>query len=71
MKGKTMKYVLAVLACVAICLIYVVIGTLLLGWENHGGIFPMMILMATLAATWRGITKSKTKKHGGEKNRST
>lgn len=53
-----MKYVLATLACVIICIVYVLIGAGL-GWENGGGIIPMTILLAVVGVTWRGITKNK------------
>ncbi len=53
-----MKYVIAVIACVAEFFAYAVIGALL-GWKHGGGFIPMMILLAIVGATWRGITKSK------------
>lgn len=53
-----MKYVLAIFVCVAICMAYALIGALL-GWRSGGGVIPIMILCAALAATWRGITKNK------------
>ena len=55
-----MKYVIAVAVCSAEFLAYAAIGVLL-GWKSGGGIIPMMILLAIVGATWRGITKS-----GGE-----
>jgi len=51
-----MKYVLAIIACAAIFLIYVVIGAAL-GWENGGGVIPMSILFSAIGGTWYGITK--------------
>ena len=55
-----MKYVIAVVTCVAEMLVYAFIGALL-GWKNAGGIIPMMVFMAVLGATWTAITK-----HGSE-----
>ena len=65
-----MKYVLAILACVAICIIYVVIGAGL-GWKHGGGVIPMLILFAAIGATWRGITKNKANVKSQETNLSS
>jgi putative effector of murein hydrolase LrgA (UPF0299 family) len=51
-----MKYVIAIVACVAVAVAYAIIGALL-DWKGAGGIIPMMILFAILGATWTAITK--------------
>lgn len=60
-----MKYVIAVIACAAEFFAYGVIGALL-GWKHAGGVIPMLILLAIVGATWRGITKSKQPKGDNE-----
>lgn len=54
MKKPTI-YLVAVLACAGIVLIYAIIGVLL-GWKHGGGVLPMIILFGALTATWKGIT---------------
>lgn len=54
-----MKYVLAIIMCAGVCLIYALIGAGL-GWEHGGGVLPMSILFAALCGIWRKTTKSKT-----------
>jgi hypothetical protein len=62
-----MKYVVAVIACGGLFLLYAVIGATL-GWRHGGGIIPMMILLSIVGAVWTVITRSasssdnKTKK---------
>lgn len=51
---KPTVYIVAVLACAGIIIIYAVIGVLL-GWKNGGGILPMIILYGAITATWKGI----------------
>jgi uncharacterized membrane protein YeiH len=52
--NKTTSYIVAVLACIGIVIIYAVIGALL-GWKHGGGILPMIILFGAITATWKGI----------------
>jgi hypothetical protein len=52
--NKTTSYIVAVLACIGIVIIYAVIGALL-GWKHGGGVFLMMILFGTITATWTKI----------------
>lgn len=62
MKKPTI-YLVAILACAGIVLIYAIIGVLL-GWKHGGGVLPMIILFGALTATWKGITglsKNKVK----------
>src|SRR3990172_2613812 len=49
------RYLLASLACAAIFFAYALIGAAL-GWKHGGGVFPMMLLLAALGATWKAIT---------------
>jgi hypothetical protein len=49
-----MKYVMAIGACIGIVFLYGIIGAAL-GFRNGGGLIPVLILMATLAATWNAI----------------
>jgi fatty acid desaturase len=51
---KNTAYIIAVLACCGVFIIYAVIWALL-GWFGDGGIIAMLILMAVLTATWKGI----------------
>jgi len=51
---KPTVYIVALLACVGIFLIYAVIGALL-GWKHGGGVLPMIILFGAITATWKGI----------------
>ena len=63
MKKPTI-YLIAVLACAGIVLIYAMIGVFL-GWKHVGGVIPMIILFGALTATWKGIiglSKTKVKK---------
>lgn len=60
---KTTIYLVAILACVGIMLIYAIIGVFL-GWKHGGGVLPMTILFVALTATWKwitGLSKSKVK----------
>lgn len=54
-----MKYVVAVIACGGLFLLYAVIGASL-GWRHGGGIIPMMILLSIVGAVWAMIAKSPT-----------
>ena len=54
-----MRYIIAIIACVAETFVYAFIGVFLLEWRHGGGILPMMILIAIWVATWRAITKEK------------
>lgn len=60
--NKTTSYIVAVLACIGIVIIYAVIGALL-GWKNCGGYIPMIILFGVLTATWKGITGLSNEKN--------
>lgn len=59
---KTTSYIVAVLACIGIFIIYAVIGALL-GWKHGGGILPMIILFGAITATWKGIIGLSKKKN--------
>ncbi len=61
-----MKYVLAVLACAGLFILYAVLGAAVFGWERGGGVIPMLILFAVIGATWRAITKKHETKGGGQ-----
>ena len=52
--NKTTSYIVAVLACIGIVIIYAVIGALI-GWKHGGGVLPMIILFGAITATWKGI----------------
>ena len=52
--NKTTSYIVAVLACIGIVIIYAVIGVLL-DWKRGGGALPMTILFGVITATWKGI----------------
>lgn len=56
----SMKYFLAALACAGIIVLYAVIGALL-HWKQGGGVLPMLLLFALVAATWGAITKKRDK----------
>lgn len=58
---KTTSYIVAVLACIGIVIIYALIGALL-GWKHGGGILPMIILFGAITATWKGIIGLSKKK---------
>lgn len=60
--NKTTSYIVAVLACIGIVIIYAVIGALL-GWKHGGGYIPMIILFGVLTATWKGITGLSNEKN--------
>jgi uncharacterized RDD family membrane protein YckC len=62
-----MKYIVAILVCAVIFILYGVLGTAIFGWKHGGGAIPMLLLFAAMAATWRGITKDRSPKQGGEK----
>jgi hypothetical protein len=56
-RGMAVSYALAILACMALYVTYVGIGTEVLGWKYGGGLIPMLVLLAAMTALWRGITK--------------
>ena len=51
-----MKYVLAILACAGLYVLYAVIAAGVLGWKHGGGAIPILILLAVMGVTWRAIT---------------
>jgi hypothetical protein len=53
-----MKYLLAILACAGMFILYALLGSVLFGWKHGGGVIPMLLLFAAMAAVWRAITKS-------------
>jgi hypothetical protein len=55
-----MKYLLAVLTCVAVVVAYLLIGAAVFGWEHGGGVIPMIILFAAVGAIWRKMTQRIT-----------
>lgn len=64
--NKSKAYLIAILACVGILIIYSFIGVWL-GWKHGGGIIPMIILFGVISATWKGITGLSKQK--GEDNK--
>ena len=60
-----MKYVLAILACAGLIILYAVLGAAVFGWKHGGGAIPTLILLAAMGATWRAITK-KREPEGGD-----
>ncbi|MCF8131364.1 MAG: hypothetical protein K9N10_22875 [Deltaproteobacteria bacterium] len=60
--GGNMKYVLAVIACIGIFLLYITVSVFL-GWRHGGGIIPTLILFTSVGAVWAVITgKAKSQK---------
>ncbi len=57
LKNKTVRYTLAVIACLGIFSLYIGIAAVI-KWKNSGGTVMMLILFAAIAATWKGITKA-------------
>lgn len=57
-----MKYVVAVIICCGLILLYAVIGALL-GWRHGGGYIPMIILLSVVGAVWTAITRSVSSGH--------
>jgi hypothetical protein len=53
-----MKYLFAVLACIALFFLYVLIGVAM-GWRHGGGFLPMMLLLTAMGFAWRSIAGSK------------
>lgn len=51
-----MKYVIAVIACGGLFLLYAVIGASL-GWRHAGGAIPMGILLSVMGAVWVAIIR--------------
>jgi len=49
-----MKYILAILACADLFMLYAILGREVFGWKHGGGVIPVFILLAFVAATWRG-----------------
>ncbi|HRS51446.1 MAG TPA: hypothetical protein P5067_03340 [Candidatus Marinimicrobia bacterium] len=64
--NRTTSYIVAVLACIGIVIIYAVIGALL-GWKHGGGVLPMTILFGAITATWKGIIGLSKRKNPEEK----
>ena len=60
-----MKYILAILACAGLFILYAVLGEAVFGWEHGGGAIPMLILFAAMGAVWRAITKKPDTPQGG------
>lgn len=56
MKKKVMIYVLAVLACLGVVVLYFVTGALL-EWEHGGGTFVLAILFGIISIVWYSITR--------------
>ena len=59
-----MRYLLAILACGGIFILYAVIAGLL-EWKHGGGAIPIVILLGAIGSTWHAITKK-----GGDTNSS-
>lgn len=56
-KESDMKYLLALVACFGILVVYVIIAGVM-GWKpGASGAIPMIILISALFGTWRAITK--------------
>ena len=51
-----MKYFLCVLAVIVEYIVYAMIGVAL-GWKHGGGVLPLFVLYAAMAATCRAIVK--------------
>jgi len=58
-----MKYLTAIIVCVGIFFVYSLIGAAL-GWKRGGGVLPMMVLFAAMAAAWRALTRGPTPSPG-------
>lgn len=69
--GVQMKYVMAVLACLALVFLYALLGATVFGWRRGGGFVPMIILFALIGATWRLITKSGDSENNQEEKKQT
>ena len=54
-----MKYVIAILVCLAIIIVFHIIGVAAFGWKHGGGAIPQLILLAIVFYTFRAITKKK------------
>lgn len=52
-----MKYVIAILVCLAIIIVFQMIGIVAFGWEHGGGAIPQLFLFAIVILTFRAITK--------------
>lgn len=57
------RFFLAFFACAAEFILYSIAGTLLLGWENGGGVIPMLILFAVMGVTWRAVINHGSIEH--------
>lgn len=64
--NKITSYIVAVIACIGLVIIYAVIGALL-GWKNGGGFLPIIILFGVITATWKGIISLSKKKNREDK----
>ena len=65
-RKRGMKYVLAILACAGLFILYAVLGAAVFGWEHGGGAIPMLVLIAAIVASWRAITKSREPEGGDQ-----
>lgn len=52
--GSANRTIVAVVVCLLIFMAYVLIGAAL-GWKHGGGMIPMLILLMSLRAAWKGI----------------
>jgi putative effector of murein hydrolase LrgA (UPF0299 family) len=53
---KFLRYVVAILACVAIIFLYSFL-VVIFEWQHGGGIMTLALLFAALSVTWKCITK--------------
>lgn len=49
-----MRYLYAIVACIAIFVAYILIGAVL-GWKHGGGAIPIVLLLFLFSWTWRTI----------------
>jgi uncharacterized RDD family membrane protein YckC len=54
-----MKYVIAILVCLTIIIVFHIIGVVAFGWKHGGGAIPQIILFAIVFYAFRAITKKK------------
>ncbi len=54
-----MRYVIAIVACLALVIIFNIIGTAAFDWKYGGGAIPQTFLVAIIFYTFRSITKKK------------
>lgn len=53
-----LRYVLAILACGGIFVLYIFLN-ILFGWKHGGGMVVIAVLMAALSLTWTSITSRR------------